>query len=734
MSEIINTSHNVLTTSNTETLSQLSTDEIRSLLENLATHQFELEVQNIELIEAKALIDNSLNNFQTLFDQAPVAYVAINDDGIISKANTAFCAMFDSIVNGDVSRRTLIEFIHEDSIVKYRNWINSHLYLHKKPVIRIKTAQEDNQLMQMSAARHILFDGSDTTLITFTNVTELKEMEKQLELTSSVVKVASEGCLITNSEQTIIYTNPAFTEITGYLADEILGQSPDLFKSEKHDASFFTEMWSSITKTGKWQGEIWNKRKSGELYPQWLSITTVYDIHLNPMNYVGLFRDITSRKKLDAIIERQANFDQLTQLPNRYLLTDRLEHALEQSKRHNIELSLLFIDLDNFKEVNDTMGHDIGDELLKQAAHRLKKVVRQSDTIARFGGDEFVILLEDSDCKVAQKIAIKIGNVLAKPFVLNDEDCHMSASIGITQFPDDGQTVVDLFKNADQAMYQAKQSGSNQYVFYTPDLQHEAMQRRQIVNELRSAITLNELELYYQPIISLKTGKIEKIEALIRWNHPENGIVGPDTFIPIAEQSGLILQLGDYIFNNAFTDLSIFSQYDDCLNMAINVSPMQIHHDNQFITKLQHYLDTYPVRASQVSLEITEGVLLQNEQKVERVFNAIHDLGLLLSLDDFGKGFSSLSYLHRYNFDVVKIDRDFVRNIHLRDDSLSLCSAIVGMAKALNISVVAEGVELVEQRELLQQLDVELIQGYLISKPLTKNGIIDFLKRDVIFL
>ncbi len=734
MNETVNTSLSLINMSSVDKLEQLSTDEVRILLENLATHQFELEVQNIELIEAKAQLDNSLSNFQALFHQAPVAYVAIDDDGVIINANTAFCSMFDSISNGDVKNRTLLEFIHSESVVKYRNWLNSQLFIHKKPIIRIESTYQGSQLMQMSATRHILFEGTDTTLITLTNVTELKEMEKQLELTSSVVKVASEGCLVTDSQQTIIYTNPAFSEITGYSAEEILGQSPDLFKSNKHDDDFFADMWLSLEQTGKWQGEIWNRRKSGEIYPQWLSISTVYDIHQHPLNYVGLFRDITSRKKLDAIIERQANFDQLTQLPNRYLLTDRLEHALSQSKRHQIELSLLFIDLDNFKEVNDTMGHDVGDELLKQAAQRLKTVIRQSDTIARFGGDEFVVLLEDSDCKVAQKIAIKIGNILTTPFLLNDEDCHMSASIGITQFPDDGDNVVALFKNADQAMYQAKQNGSNQYVFYTPDLQHDALQRRQIVNELRNAISEKELELHYQPIISVKTGKIEKVEALIRWNHPEQGLVGPDKFIPIAEQSGLILQLGDYIFNNAFSDLETFIEHNESLTMAINVSPMQIHHDDQFLTKLQRYLDEYQVVSSYISLEITEGVLLQNEQKVERIFNSVRELGYLLSLDDFGKGFSSLSYLHHYNFDVVKIDRDFVSDIHSRNDSLSLCSAIVGMAKALDITVVAEGVELIEQCELLKQLEVEMIQGYLISKPISKGDMIKLLKQDLKFL
>ncbi len=544
----------------------------------------------------------------------------------------------------------------------------------------------------------------------------IKESEERLH---AMIEAIGEAIMVTDPQGIIKRVNPAFSLITGFSVDEAIGQTPRFLNSGRHEPSYFETMWQHLNSHGYWEGETWNRRKNGEIFPVWQVITSVKDSQGKLIEFISLFHDITQRKRSEAEIAYRANYDALTGLPNRALLAERLNQSLKQARRENTRVAVLFIDLDLFKRVNDTLGHAIGDALLQAVAERMRQCVRETDTIARQGGDEFVVLLVDIEgSSAAGIVAEKIISLLAAPFDLSGNEIHIGASIGITLFPEDGVDVETLFRNADLAMYRAKDAGRNNAQFFERAMTTAALERRTLEDDLRNATARREFELHYQPIIDLPSGQIIGAEALPRWNHPQRGRIGPDQFIPLAEESGLIREIGAWVFEEACTQLAVWLKAGHHLNLAINVSVRQLP-DALSVTQILTVLARHGLSPHQIVLEITEGVLLADAPAIQAWFNDAGAAGLKLAIDDFGTGSSSLSYLKRFPVHHVKIDKAFVRDMASDPADRALVDAILAMAKSLGLSVVAEGVETSEQAELLRTRACAHAQGFLFGHPVS---------------
>ncbi|WP_051092253.1 EAL domain-containing protein [Aromatoleum toluclasticum] len=551
------------------------------------------------------------------------------------------------------------------------------------------------------------------------DVSERKLAEERMREAMVVFDASSQGIMTADAAGVITSVNPAFCSITGYSSDDVIGQTPAMFKSGRHDAGFYKNMWATLETTGRWEGEVWNRRKAGDVYPQWLTISAVRDESGRLIKYVSIFSDMTRRKQREEVIWRQANFDALTGLANRNLLNDRLERALAHGRRMGKKAGLVFLDLDGFKWINDTLGHDVGDEMLIEVAARLKDCVRQQDTVARLGGDEFTLVVDDiEDAEDLQIVGEKVLRIIREPFLLAGANRYVSGSLGITVFPDDGDNVQTLLRNADIAMYQSKQLGKNRCQFYSQDMQEAARLRVQMEAELRVAVERRQFVLYYQPIIDARSGCVIGAEALVRWQHPLRGLVAPDEFIAIAEDTGMILPIGAWVLNEALRQANEWHEQGlSPLRIAVNVSGVQFR--EQGLLELIAQASREPgFDRIKLVLEITESVLMQSSDATEALMREIGKLGVNYSLDDFGTGYSSLSYLKRFPVDHVKIDRSFVSDcVEDKNDAL-LVEAIINMAHSLGLKVTAEGVETDSQREFLRMRHCDYLQGYLVSQPL----------------
>ena len=549
---------------------------------------------------------------------------------------------------------------------------------------------------------------------------ERKKAEEELRLAHTIYQVSSEGMMVCDANNIILAVNPALTTLTGYSAEEIVGQAPSVLSSGREGGGFYQEMWRCITTAGHWQGEIWNRKKNGEYYAEWLTINTIYNDDGTVYRRFALFSDITAKKNADALILKQANYDSLTELPNRRLFTDRLEREVVQALRNNTRFALVFIDLDHFKEVNDTLGHHIGDELLIKASERIQQCVRESDTVARLGGDEFTVILSQlHNTSDAGRIAQSIVDILVQPFQLGSEQVYISGSVGLTFYPEDADTTSGLLQNADHAMYAAKNQGRNCFSFFTPSMQTAAITKMRLARDLRDALAENQLEVHYQPIVELSTGYIHKAEALMRWKHPEHGYVSPATFIPIAEETGVIEEIGEWIFQQAVYEVVRLREMGHRdFQISVNKSPVQFKMRDGAHDHWESYLSSHNVSGSAIVVEITEGLLLHAEQSTKDQLLHMRDMGTQVAIDDFGTGYSALSYLQKFDIDYLKIDQSFTRNLEAGDDSVALCEAIVMMAHKLGLKVIAEGIETEQQREILQTMGCDYGQGYLFSRPL----------------
>jgi diguanylate cyclase (GGDEF)-like protein/PAS domain S-box-containing protein len=563
------------------------------------------------------------------------------------------------------------------------------------------------------------------------DVTAQKRAEEQLRMNATVFDTTSEGIMVTDADNIIKTVNPAFSQITGYEAEEVIGHTPHLLSSGRHTKTFYDQLWTSVSQSGYWSGEIWNRRKDGSVYPEWLSIAAIKNESGIIKEYVAVFSDISKHKQDEEKIRYQANFDALTGLPNRSLLTDRLTQAILSANREGWKLALLFIDLDQFKVVNDTFGHVMGDELLQMVSARIRNCVREVDTVARFGGDEFVVLMQDvNDLEAPALVASKVIAEVTGSFTLYQREIYIGASIGITVYPDDANTPDALLRNADMAMYQAKEQGRNNYQFFTPSMQRQTIERQQLEQDLRQAVQRGELELYYQPVIETKTNKVSSLEALLRWNHSKKGRIPPDQFIPLAEDCGLIGPIGEWVVAQACTQLSRWHQYGyDRLSVAINLSSRQreLGLETDFLKRV---LADTGLKGESVTLEITERLLMRDTEESVKWLSRFKQLGVKLSVDDFGTGYSSLSYLKRFPVDMLKIDRSFVSDLPGDSDSASLVRTIIGMAKSLNLGLVAEGVEKEEQVAFLTDEGCELLQGFYYAKPMSVAELNIFLEKD----
>jgi diguanylate cyclase (GGDEF)-like protein/PAS domain S-box-containing protein len=542
--------------------------------------------------------------------------------------------------------------------------------------------------------------------------------ETSLRLAAQVFATSGEGIMITDPQQVIVEVNKTFTRITGYTRAEALGQKPRLLSSGRHDAAFYDQMQAVLRSEGQWSGEIWNRRKSGEIYPEWLSISVIRDEAGVPQNYVATFSDITERKAAEANIRHMALHDYLTGLPNRFLLLDRFNQAVAAAKRDNRQFAVLFVDLDRFKPINDTLGHSVGDRLLCLVADRLTAAIRATDTVSRQGGDEFVVLVAELGLPGdINAIAQKLLQSLSQPCTLQEHKITVTSSIGIAIYPDDGEDLDVLLKHADIALYSAKEEGRNNFQFYRREMNEHALKLLLLENQLRNALERDEFELFYQPQLDLAGNQVACVEALIRWHNPEFGLVPPDDFIPLAEASGLIVPIGQWVLKEACRQIVRWRRSGfPNLRMAVNLSAVQFRQP-ALVEHVQAALHVAGLEADALVLEVTESVVMRDAESTIQTLNALRALGVTLSIDDFGTGHSSLAYLRRFPIGELKIDRSFIQNITTDTDDAAICSTIIGLARILRINVVAEGVETDAQLDWLRAAGCDFAQGYFLSRP-----------------
>ncbi|WP_236208216.1 EAL domain-containing protein [Pseudomonas tohonis] len=582
----------------------------------------------------------------------------------------------------------------------------------------IRTKGGSIRLCELTA-QPIPINGEACVLTIARDITERQQMQEKLLQAATVFESTAEGVMITDTEQRITAVNRAFTEITGYSEAEALGQSPRLLASGQHDSAFYAAMWHQLAADGHWQGEIWNRRKNGEPYPEWLTISAVRNRDEQITHFVGVFADISTLKHAQARLDYQAHHDPLTGLPNRILFESRLQAALLDATTDAQQGAVLFIDLDRFKHINDSLGHPVGDLLLKGIAARLKEQLRDIDTVARLGGDEFIILLPGLHNAVdAEHVANKVLACFSAPFEADDHEFFTSASIGISLYPEHGSDVATVVKNADAAMYRAKSKGRNRIEFYTRDLTFQANERMALENELRRALERGELSLYYQPKLCLQNRRLIGAEALIRWHHPLFGEISPERFIPLAEENGLILPLGDWVLAEACRQMREWQDRHAPFGpLSVNLAGAQLRQP-QLVERIDRLLQDTGVVPCHLQLEITEGFIMSQAEEALAVLHALKALGVQLAIDDFGTGYSSLSYLKRLPLDIIKIDKSFVRGLPDDLEDAAIARAIIALGRSMQLTVIAEGVETHAQEAFLTAEGCEQIQGYVVSRPL----------------
>ncbi len=551
------------------------------------------------------------------------------------------------------------------------------------------------------------------------DVSELKNNEERLRQAAVVFDNTKEGVVVTDAHNRILNVNQAFCRITGYSRDQVLGQNPGLLKSGWHNESFYQEMWTQLQATGSWQGEIWNRRKNSEIYPQWQTINAVYDNDGRLTHYVAVFADLSQLKRSQQEIDFLAHHDPLTRLPNRLLIMERLNNAVLRARRHNHRLGLISIDLDRFKNVNDSLGHSAGDELLRIAAERMTALCREEDTLARLGGDEFVMLVDQLEqVEELAVIAQRIQQAYTRPFDIAGQRIHISVSLGLSVFPDDCQDAGDLLKNADTAVGQAKNSGRNSYAFYTQALTERARRQLALESNLHQALAQQQLRVYYQPLIELHSGRLSGFEALVRWQHPELGMVAPDEFLPVAQRAGLMGLIDEYVLNQACRQMRAWLDAGYQLDtMAVNMSGYWLER-GQVLGSVEQALHEAGLAADCLELEVTESEIMQHGEQCIELLDALRQRGVRLSIDDFGTGYSSLLRLKRLPVNKLKIDRGFIVDLPGDSNDSAIARAIIALAQSLQLQVTAEGIETEAQQTLLRELGCDIGQGYFFSRPL----------------
>jgi len=569
-------------------------------------------------------------------------------------------------------------------------------------------------------SNYLAFEGNEYSCTFAHDIIARKQEERQQRLSAAIFDAASESIVVTDIETNILSINPAFTMLTGYTPEEVIGKPVKMLQSGRHDQAFFLKMWDTIQNTGRWQGEIWDKKKNGEIYPAWLSISSVTDENGKVIQYTGMLSDITQRKLDEKKLHFQATHDPLTDLANRTLLIERLSQVLKQGRRTGHLSALFFVDLDHFKQINDTLGHLAGDEILKETTARLLDTVRETDTVARTSGDEFLILFPKITHRrdvvpVAKKIIKNLST-----FQVNDQQIFLGASIGIAIAPHDGEEVSSLLKHADMAMYKAKEAGRNRYHFYNQKMEKQTQERNHLEWDLRRALQRKELVMHYQPLVDLHSAKTVAVEALIRWNHPHRGLLFPGLFIPISEDSDLINEIGDWVLNTACSQVKTWQdRYVFDASVSVNVSSRQFG-TGDVLSSVTTALEESGLSPEHLTIEMTESLMLDPAEEAPILkLNALKKLGVKLAVDDFGTGYSSLSYLSKYPIDHLKIDQSFIKDVSSNSKKKNLVEAIIRMGESLQLETVAEGIETDEALSCLKNLGCKTGQGYYFSKPVS---------------
>ncbi len=623
------------------------------------------------------------------------------------------------------------QLIHKEDLDLYDEALDRIISTKKNSHIEYRVRRKDGTYIHVEDNGQFIQDDRNEKfrMIGFVkDITERKKNEEKIRMAAEVYDNAAEGVIVTNPEGVIQFVNPAFSVITGFSMEEAIGKTPAIIKSGRHDKEFYRKMWKTLLTTGRWQGEVWNRRKNGEAYLQQMTITSIKDSNGNVTQYASVFSDITEIKAIAKEIEYQAYQDALTGLPNRQLFIDRLKQTIGRSKRDKRTFALLFIDLDDFKHINDSMGHVVGDLMLQGVTVRLVGCAREEDTVARLGGDEFTIILENlGHEEMATIVAQRIISSLEEPFSYKGDDIYATVSIGVAIYPDDGTNAEILLRNADMAMYHAKQSGKNKYHFFTQSMNDKAVKRLKLENSIRKGVDNNEFISFYQPKVDARTGMIAGFEALARWWRPDGSFISPVEFIPTAEDTGLIVPIGEQILRSALEQTGVWHKNGHpYLNVSVNISTVQIDQGN-LVEVVRSNLEATGFPAEHLVLEITETSLIKEPDMALSTLNGLREMGVGISLDDFGTGFSSLSHLQKFPIDELKIDRFFVCSIPDNPDDSAIATSIISMAHHLNLRVVAEGVETRDQLDFLVSAGCDETQGYLHSPPLPKEKIEEML-------
>ncbi len=682
---------------------------------------------NEDLQQLKDQLQAALDRCQDLFDEAPVGYLLLDEGGIVVRASRTTLRLLDRD-QSEMAGRHLRSFCTEDTQAQLAAHLRELAAGAQQRTCELHLLRRNGSTLpvrlQTNRIRHKRDGAFRTALIDLTNE---RAAEARLALAASVVEHTSEGVMITNAERQIIAVNPAFTAITGYAFREVAGKTPRVLDEHATQSEHLRRIREQLANTGRWQGEIWNRRKGGERYPEWLSINEIRDESGDVTHYVALFSDITSQQQVKTQLHQLAYFDSLTGLANRQHFQDQLRNALFEARRGSGMIGLLYLDLDRFKEINDSLGHSVGDRLLCFVAELVQDSVRKSDTVARLGGDEFTVILpqisrSDDAAKVANKI---FRGLQAIPFTHEGTELFIGASIGISLYPEDARDSEGLMRCADMAMYRAKEAGRNGYRFYAASMGARYHDRLQLEADLRRAISLNELSLCFQPQFRLTDGQMIGCEALLRWHSQSRGQVPPDRFIPLAEESGLILPLGQWVLNETLKQISHWRPYIDReFRVAINVSAAQLRpmHAERLFNRLQ---EAPASDRRRLEIELTESVLMDHPDRVRDVLNRISLLGSQIAIDDFGTGYSSLNYLKRFPIGRIKIDVSFVHDIGSDKGHTEVAAAVVAMGRALGVKTVAEGIETPQQLAFLRQQGCDEGQGYLFSPPLSAEAMFE---------
>ena len=702
---------------------ELSPAQMHQVLHELRVHQIELEMQNEELRRIQNELELSRTRYFDLYDLAPFGYFSLNGQSMILEANLTASELLGVVRSKLVNQPFSCFILPSDQDIFYR---------HRQQMVATGESQsfeihllrngDDPFWAKLQANLSVNAEGSAVFRVMAHDISERKTMQRSMDLSRALFENATEGFLVTDAQERILLINQAFADLTGYSADEVLGKTPRILSSGRQDRAFYQKMWAQINVTGHWRGEIWNRRKSGEVYPQLLNVNTILDDDEQISHYIGVFSDISQIKEANAKLEYQAQHDALTGLPNRLLFFTRLQHCIDVSQRERKHLSVLMLDLDRFKDINDSLGHLAGDELLQQVAKRLAGRLRGIDTVTRLGGDEFTVLLEDlQHTQDAAVVAKDLIDALNGPWLLsNGIEVRCSVSIGISLFPEHGKTPEELLKQADSAMYRAKtEGGRGNFKFFSDDMTQAALRRINMESVLRRAIVNSGLRLHYQPQIDIASGRIVGAEALVRLHDRLEGLIPPGQFIAVAEETGLIGVVGSWVLRETCRQGQEWIEAGlPLLNLAVNISPYQFRHGDISATVAVILAQTgFPAEC--LELEMTESALMEREAEAVAILVRLRALGVHLAIDDFGTGYSSLAYLKRFPIDMLKIDKSFIDDIHQLQDDREITAAIVALGHILRLKVLAEGVENAEQLEFLRAQGCDLYQGYFYSPPVT---------------